>query len=365
MARSRLASGSSSTIRAVGISSTSSRPAIPEDGGHRTAGFSSIGLSRLSSLLFILKPRLRSCQGCIRGRPRAPVGGSGDAAREQIGDGGPGAEPALGRDPPAVQLDELLDDAESPSPSPRLLNPKSPEEWRLESNWVKNGWNSWFEGPGLEPDAAVGDHDLGLVGRRPAGRSELISPSIGGELDGVGQQVHDAGGDLVGVDLEAAEVVGQIDAERAGGGPGRTARTCSATSRSSVARSTGARWRVWRKSSDRIRVSVLVTSWASCRALSEIRSTSACSCSLRSGLSRRSSSLRPRTSVIGVLNSWLATSMNALLSWPGLGELLVGPRELGVGRLELGDQPLPLGEQVVLLGRLADHALELDRRPRA
>ena len=58
-----------------------------------------------------------------------------------------------------------------PSPSPRLLNPKSPEEWRLESNWVKNGWKRRFSGPGLEADPLVGDLDLGLVGRGQAGAS--------------------------------------------------------------------------------------------------------------------------------------------------------------------------------------------------
>ena len=84
-----------------------------------------------------------------------------------------------------------------------------------------------------------------------------------------------------------------------------------------------------------------------------------------SGSSSRSSSLRPRTSVIGVLNSWLATSMNALLSWPASSSSWLARVSWSVGRLELGDQPLPLGQQLVLLGRLADDPLELDRRPTA
>ena len=69
--------------------------------------------------------------------------------------------------------------------------------------------------------------------------------------------------------------------------------------------------------------------------------------------------------MIGVLNSWLATSMKALLSWPASASSWLARVSWSVGRLELGDQPLPLGEQLVLLGRLADDALELDRRPRA
>ena len=60
-----------------------------------------------------------------------------------------------------------------PRPSPRLLKPKSPEEWRLGSNWVKNGWNRCFERLRLEADPPVLDPDLGLVGL----------DELGGELD--------------------------------------------------------------------------------------------------------------------------------------------------------------------------------------
>ena len=67
--------------------------------------------------------------------------------------------------------------------------------------------------------------------------------------------------------------------------------------------------------------------------------------------------------MIGVLNSWLATSMNAVLSWPARASSSLACSELGVGRLQLGDQPFPLGQQVVLLGGLADDPFELDGVP--
>ena len=63
--------------------------------------------------------------------------------------------------------------------------------------------------------------------------------------------------------------------------------------------------------------------------------------------------------MIGVLNSWLATSMNALLSWPASASSALARVKLRVGRLELGDQALALGEQLVLVGRLADGPLQL------
>ena len=67
--------------------------------------------------------------------------------------------------------------------------------------------------------------------------------------------------------------------------------------------------------------------------------------------------------MIGVLNSWLATSMKAVLSWPARASSLVGLHQPGVGRLQLGDQPAALGQQLVLLDPLADDPLELDAVP--
>ena len=59
---------------------------------------------------------------------------------------------------------------------------------------------------------------------------------------------------------------------------------------------------------------MLVTRRASCRPLAVICRRISCSWSDRSGFASFKSSANPRTSVIGVLNSWLATSMNAVLS---------------------------------------------------
>ena len=61
---------------------------------------------------------------------------------------------------------------------------------------------------------------------------------------------------------------------------------------------------------------MLVTSRDSWRPLAVIWRRISCSWSGRSGLESRKSSVRPSTKVIGVLNSWLATSMNAVLIWP-------------------------------------------------
>ena len=69
--------------------------------------------------------------------------------------------------------------------------------------------------------------------------------------------------------------------------------------------------------------------------------------------------------MIGVLNSWLATSMNAVLSWPARASSSLASHELGVGRLQLGDQPATLGQEVVLLDPLADDPFELDACPTA
>ena len=69
--------------------------------------------------------------------------------------------------------------------------------------------------------------------------------------------------------------------------------------------------------------------------------------------------------MIGVLNSWLATSMNAPLRTFASASSWLAWVEPGVGVLELDDQPLPLGQELVLLGRLADQGLRARRGPRA
>ncbi len=62
-------------------------------------------------------------------------------------------------------------------------------------------------------------------------------------------------------------------------------------------------------------MSVSATSLASCFADRVICSITSRSSAFVPGSFISKSSLRPRTSVIGVLNSWLATSMNAVFNW--------------------------------------------------
>ena len=169
-----------------------------------------------------------------------------------------------------------------PSPSPRLLKPKSPEEWRLGSNCGEERLEQLAERPRLEPDPAVGDDDLGLVGRRRAGPRGATSPPSGVNLMALVSRLSTASSILSASTSNVAEVVGDlVDSSvwRRGGderldlvgdvrGAGRRGRP-------------GRGWRVWRKSSARIRVRVLATSLASCRALPAIRSTISRSCSAR------------------------------------------------------------------------------------
>ena len=126
----------------------------------------------------------------------------------------------------------------------------------------------------------------------------------------------------------------------------------------------GWRWSVFRKSSARSRVSMLVTRRASCRPLAVICRRISCSWSDRSGLDEpqelgQSQDQRDRRVelVAGHLDE-------RRLELAGAGQLVVGLDQLGVGRLQLGDQPSTLGQQLVLLDPLADDPLELGAVPR-
>src|SRR5208337_5286874 len=64
-----------------------------------------------------------------------------------------------------------------------------------------------LEGLRLETDATVGDANPGFVAVVKLG-GQLDLALVRRELDGVGQQVDEHGADLVGIDLEGAQVSG-------------------------------------------------------------------------------------------------------------------------------------------------------------
>ena len=125
------------------------------------------------------------------------------------GDPGPLAELALGRDPPAVELDELADDAQTQA-QPALLEAEVARGMAAGVELGEERLEHLAERPGLDADPPVGHDDLGLVGRGQAGRERDLA-AVGGELDGVGEQVEHRVADLGGVELEVAEVVGQVE----------------------------------------------------------------------------------------------------------------------------------------------------------
>ena len=108
---------------------------------------------------------------------------------------------------------------------------------------------------------------------------------------------------------------------------------------------------------------MLVTSRDNCRPLVVIWRRISRSSSARSGLASLSNSVRPRTRVIGVLNSWLATSMKAVLSCPARANSSLARKSCPLAVWSCDDQPLPFGQQLILLGGLMNDSLELDGVP--
>ena len=128
----------------------------------------------------------------------------------------------------------------------------------------------------FQADSAILDDDLRLVGAVSRGR-QLDLAAVGSELDRVGQQVDQDRADLVGVDLERPQVIGQLDLELDAGGRGRTAGPDRRPAGSARPDRPGCAASVLRKSSARSRVSMLVTSRASCRPLAVIWRRISCS----------------------------------------------------------------------------------------
>ena len=99
-----------------------------------------------------------------------------------------------------------------PRPKPRLQKPKSPEEWRLGSSSREKRLKQVIECLRLQSDAAIFDADLACV-RAASERRDFDQTAVRRELDRVGEQVDEDRADLVGVDLERAEIVGHIGRE--------------------------------------------------------------------------------------------------------------------------------------------------------
>ena len=281
--------------------------------------------------------------------------------RKDDGHSSPSRLHALGEDPTPMHLHELLGDAQAKAESP-LVESEVPggvaTRIELGEEWLEQC--SSARGSRPTPRSST---TISASSGRSAAPSGCDLPASGVNLIALVSRLMNDRGDLVRVDLEVPEVLGHLDRRSSrrtwtNGGPGRPPVGSGRPGRPGLVR------RVLRKSSARIKVNVLVTRRASCRPLAVIRSTIACSWRPTVRIREPESSPNPRTSVIGVLNSWLATSMNAALELAGLGQLLVGLDQPGVGRLKFGDQPFAFGQQLVLLGRLADDAFELRGVPR-
>ena len=97
-----------------------------------------------------------------------------------------------------------------PRPSPRLQNPKSPEEWRLGSNWVKNGWNKCWSARGSRPTPRSST-TISASSAPLNSCLQLDLTRIGREFDRVGEQIDQDRGDLIRVDVEIPEILGLLD----------------------------------------------------------------------------------------------------------------------------------------------------------
>ncbi len=272
------------------------------------------------------------------------------AAWQSNGEGGSFAGGRVDGDGPAVELDEGLDQAEAEAHpllaelvvARRVVHRVVAGEERLEQvGPVGRG----------DPDPGVGHLDPDRRRPRCAG-GDPDRPAIGGELDRVDDQVGHHVGDLRRVDFRRPEVGGDRNstvcrlASRNGCNPATAWRIKGSSGTAAVARS-GDICPVLRSLS--IRSTVL----ASRSPAPWIRSTQVRSEAVAAALiDIFHSSVRPRTTVTGVLSSWLATSMNFPLS-----------RTASVRRALVSfnsrEEPVLLGDQGVLLDRLADHGGQL------
>ena len=111
-----------------------------------------------------------------------------------------------------MHLDELLADAQAQA-EPSLAKTEVARGMPAGIELGEERLEQMLEGLRLETDATVGDANPGLVAVVKLG-GQLDLALVGRELDGVGQQVDEHGADLVGIDLEGA----QVSRPRQGGG---------------------------------------------------------------------------------------------------------------------------------------------------
>ena len=145
----------------------------------------------------------RSDTGIIIGQAR-PSGQDG-------GDPRPARLHALGEDPSTMHLHELFCNAQAQT-QPALAEAEIARGMAAGVELREERLEQVLERLGFQADAAILDHDLRLVRRVQPGR-QLDLAAVGRELDRVGQQVDQDRADLVGVDLERPQVVGQLDLE--------------------------------------------------------------------------------------------------------------------------------------------------------
>ena len=203
-----MASGSSSTIRAVGMnrSRRMMRAAgTPVLGGHLGLRISARGRRRP---LAVASDSPGRTTGIIIGQAR-PSGQDG-------GDPRPARLHALGEDPSAMHLHELLGNTQAKA-QPALAEAEIARGMPAGVELGEERLEQVLERLGLQADAAILDHDLRLVRRVEPGR-QLDLAAVGRELDRVGQQVDQDRADLVGVDLERPQVVGQLGPGAGAGG---------------------------------------------------------------------------------------------------------------------------------------------------
>ena len=266
----------------------------------------------------------------------------------------------LGHDPAPVHLDELLGDAQ-PEAEPSLVEAEIPGGVPARVELGEERLEQVLQRVGFQADAPILHLDGGLVAVGEVG-GELDPPVVGRELDGIGQQVDEHRADLVGVDLERAQVGRHLDLEVELSGIhewpdliddtpeqldeiGRAAlegpaEVLGAEQRQHVGDQAG---KLAAAGGDLAEDILLVVGPVGIGQLEQL------------GQAHDQRDRRVEL-VAGDLDE-------RRLELAGLGQLFVGVHELGVGLLQLGDQPFPLGQEVILLGSLADDPLELDGIP--